>query len=152
MSSTSSRPAAPPAAEPYWNPLVPELTVVDLAASLRFYRAAGFTVRFRRSEPEFAYLELGQAQLMLEEDNPGGTNIPPLDRPRGRGVSFQVEVEDARSIVASLRESGFPLFREPVESWYAVTDNRDEGQLELQAQDPDGYLFKFVEVLGMRNS
>ena len=109
-------------------------------------------MRFRRSEPEFAYLELGQAQLMLEEDNPEGTNIQPLDRPRGRGVSFQVEVDDARSIVASLRESGFPLFREPVESWYAVTDNRDEGQLELQAQDPDGYLFRFVEVLGMRNS
>jgi catechol 2,3-dioxygenase-like lactoylglutathione lyase family enzyme len=152
MSLPLQKPAPAAVADIYWNPLVPELAVTDLAASLRFYRAAGFTVRFRRSEPEFAYLELGQAQLMLEEDTPGDAANPPLERPRGRGTSFQVEVDDARSIVASLRESGFPLHREPVESWYAVTDNRDEGQLELQARDPDGYLFRFVEVLGMRNS
>ena len=152
MSLPLQKPASAAIAETYWNPLVPELAVADLAASLRFYRAAGFTVRFRRSEPEFAYLELGQAQVMLEEDTPGDAANPPPEGPRGRGISFQVEVDDARSIVASLRESGFPLHREPVESWYAVTDNRDEGQLEVQARDPDGYLFRFVEVLGMRNS
>ena len=55
----------------YWNPLVPELTVTDLEASLRFYRGAGFSVRFRREAPSFAYLELGRAQsesnvLLLE--------------------------------------------------------------------------------------
>jgi predicted lactoylglutathione lyase len=47
--------------EPYWNPLVPELTVGDLEVSLRFYKLIGFQIRFRRSDPLFAYLELGQA-------------------------------------------------------------------------------------------
>jgi len=53
--------------EDYWNPLVPELSVTDVEKSLKFYEAIGFSVRFRRSSPNFAYIELGQAQLMLEE-------------------------------------------------------------------------------------
>ncbi len=44
------------------NPLVPELTVMDVATSLVFYEAVGFQVAFRRSDRPFAYLELGQAQ------------------------------------------------------------------------------------------
>ena len=43
--------------EEYWNPLVPELTVTDVETSLSFYAAVGFTVRFRRTEPEFANIE-----------------------------------------------------------------------------------------------
>lgn len=72
----------------YWHPLVPELTVMDLEASLRFYVAAAFSVRFRRTDPPFAYLELGQAQIMLEQEHAGGWNIEPLDRPLGRGINF----------------------------------------------------------------
>jgi hypothetical protein len=71
----------------YWNPLVPELTVSNLEASLRFYEAVGFTIRFRREQPAFAYLELGQAQLMLEQEHPQGWNVEPLDRPLGRGIN-----------------------------------------------------------------
>ena len=48
--------------DPDWNPLVPELTVAELERSLRFHRAAGFVVRFRRTVPLFADLEHGQAQ------------------------------------------------------------------------------------------
>ena len=51
----------------YWNPLVPELTVSDVETSLSFYAAVGFTVRFRRTDPEFVYIELGDAQLILSE-------------------------------------------------------------------------------------
>ena len=69
----------------HWNPLVPELTVKDLEASLRFYRAAGFLVRFRRDDPPFAYLDLGHAQIMLEEEHAGGWNIEALDRPSAAG-------------------------------------------------------------------
>lgn len=54
----------------FWSPLVPELTVANLEDSLRLYEAAGFKVRFRRDNPPFAYIELGQAQLMLEQEAP----------------------------------------------------------------------------------
>ena len=58
--------------ETYWNPLVPELTVSDLETSLVFYAAAGFSVRFRREDPPFAYIELGKAQFMLEQEHSEG--------------------------------------------------------------------------------
>ena len=50
------------------NALVPELSVRDCAASLRFYRdILGFAVRYQRPEEGFAYLALGEAELMLDQ-------------------------------------------------------------------------------------
>ena len=63
--------------EKYWNPLVPELTVSDVETSLSFYAAVGFTVRFRRSAPEFVYIELGHAQLMLEQEHTSDWDVAP---------------------------------------------------------------------------
>ena len=134
----------------YWSPLVPELTVANLERSLRFYRSAGFSIRFLRDEPPFAYLELGQAQLMLEQENPEGWNIEPLDRPLGRGVNFQLEVADAEAVLSSLRDIGFLPFREIQDTWYAISENVEEGQREFLVQDPDGYLMRFAQHLGRR--
>jgi catechol 2,3-dioxygenase-like lactoylglutathione lyase family enzyme len=136
--------------ESYWNPLVPELTVSDLKTSLRFYGAVGFTIRFQRENPSFVYLELGQAQLMLEQEHSNGWNIYPLDRPLGRGVNFQIEVSALDCIVEALGALGVQLFREAEETWYAVSSNQEEGQRELLVQDPDGYLLRFTEHLGSR--
>ena len=134
----------------YWNSLVPELTVTDVETSLRFYATVGFTVRFRRTAPEFAYIELGQAQLMLEQEHESGWEIGPLERPLGRGVNFQIEVPVASDVAERLRQAGYRLYREPKESWYLVSESQEEGQIELLAQDPDGYLMRFVEILGPR--
>ncbi len=134
----------------YWNPLAPELTVTDLEASLRFYRAAGFSVRFRREDPPFVYLELGRAQIMLEEQHAGGWYIGPLDRPLGRGINFQIEVGDALQTRDALASIGFAPFRELQESWYRVSETIEEGQGEFLVQDPDGYLMRFSQPLGRR--
>jgi hypothetical protein len=49
-------------------PLVPELDVADLAASLMFWcDALGFTVAYDRPAAKFAYLEREGAQIMLCE-------------------------------------------------------------------------------------
>lgn len=133
-----------------WNPLVPELTVTDLEASLRFYRAAGFSERFRRDDPPFAYLDLGRAQIMLEERHAGGWNIEPLDRPLGRGINFQIEVVDVRATRDALVGIGFRPFRELKETWYPVSETVEEGQREFLVQDPDGYLMRFAQPLGSR--
>ncbi|NYZ61746.1 bleomycin resistance protein [Luteimonas deserti] len=143
---------APALEEHYWNSLVPELTVSQLDVSLRFYAAAGFAVRFQRDEPAFAYLELGQAQLMLEQRHERGWNVMPLDHPLGRGVNFQIEVPDADAVRSALVAIGVSLFREIKDTWYAVAPNVEKGQREFLAQDPDGYLFRFSQRLGNRSA
>ena len=64
---------------PYWNPMVPELSVTDLARSLAFYTGLlGFSVRYRRDDPPFAYLEQQQVQLMLEQVHLAGWQVGAL--------------------------------------------------------------------------
>lgn len=135
-----------------WSPLVPELTVTDIECSLSFYVAAGFSVRFRRTDPAFAYLELGQAQLMLEQEHAEGWNVVPLDRPLGRGINFQVEVPDAETVLTALQSLGFQPFRGIKDTWYSVSVSQQEGQREFLVQDPDGYLMRFAQYLGRRNA
>jgi catechol 2,3-dioxygenase-like lactoylglutathione lyase family enzyme len=134
----------------YWSPLVPELTVANLQRSLLFYTSAGFAVRFQRDEPPFAYLEMGQAQIMLEQQNPDGWNIEPLDRPLGRGINFQLEVVDVELTHSAMCALGFLPFRDLQDNWYAVSEQSEEGQREFLVQDPDGYLLRFAQYLGRR--
>lgn len=96
----------------YWSPLVPDLTVARLADSLRFYESAGFTVRFRREDPPFAYIELGGAQLMLEEETDDRWDVGALERRLGRGVNFQIEVDDVERTYSSGQRAGYKLFAE----------------------------------------
>ena len=138
--------------EQYWNPLVPELTVADIERSLRFYAAAGFSVRFRRADPAFAYLELGHAQLMLEQEHAEGWMVAPLERPLGRGINFQIEVPDAEAVLAALQALGVQPFRGISDTWYPVSVSQQEGQREFLVQDPDGYLLRFAQYLGGRNA
>lgn len=138
-----------------WNPLVPELTVSDLVASRRFYEAAGATVRFERSDPPFVYLDLpGETipapQLMLEQDVHSGWLRGPLVHPFGRGVNFQLEVRQLDSLVSTMTAHGYPPFRAAQETWYATDEGFEEGQREALFADPDGYVWRFVQVLGRR--
>ena len=130
-----------------WNPLVPELSVTDFTAAVRFYtEGVGFAVLFTREDPDFAYLDLDGAQLMLEADHDEAWVTGDLAAPRGRGVNFQLEVPDVRAARDRLTALGFTAFRELQESWYE-TATGPEGQLEYLVQDPDGYLIRLVEIL-----
>ncbi|WP_240538627.1 VOC family protein [Halomonas sp. SH5A2] len=54
--------------EEYWNPIVPEWSVTNFEKSLKFYQELlGFKVRNKRSNPDFAYLENENVQIMLEQ-------------------------------------------------------------------------------------
>src|SRR6266853_2176634 len=105
MTSASS------AASTTWARLVPELLVVDIDKSLRFWRdVCGFTVLFDRPNEGFAYLDLDGAQIMLDEI--GQTRdwaTGPLEPPLGRGVNFQVSVPAIEPILAALARAGWPL-------------------------------------------
>ncbi|MDU4436615.1 hypothetical protein CHU32_19590 [Superficieibacter electus] len=133
--------------ETYWNRMVPELTVTDFPASLRFYvDVLGFTVMIRRSVPDFAYICLGEAQLMLEAYHTQGWNTAELVRPLGRGINFQIEVDDVEEIRARLAAHDVPLYRELQDNHYSVGETV-ACQRELLVQDPDGYLLRFSQYI-----
>ena len=131
--------------------MVPELLVSDFGASRAFYvDLLEFAVCFERKDPPFAYLDLGGAQLMIEQDHPQAWRTADLQAPRGHGCNLQIEIGDATEIRHRLEEAGVALFRGLADSWYDVADDQQEGQRELLVQDPDGYLLRFVEPLGKR--
>ncbi|MBC7682290.1 MAG: VOC family protein [Ferruginibacter sp.] len=133
-----------------FNALYPEFLVRDLAQSLRFYSdTLGFKVEYVRPEEQFAFLSLQGAQLMLLQDNANThSKTGDLDYPRGRGVNFSIRVPLLAPIEAALAGMGHPL-RIPVrESWHR-DGNRFHGEKQLWVMDPDGYLLRFVQSLGI---
>ena len=135
-----------------WVALVPELTVLDIAKSLAFYTdLLGFEVVFSRPETRFAYLQLGEAQLMLDQyaEGQGWGETGKLEPPLGRGINLQIEVEKLEPILKRLAEADYPLFVPPEENWYRQEDEL-HGNLEFLVQDPDGYLLRFSEYLGSK--
>ncbi len=129
-------------------PLVPELLVSDLAASLRFWcDLAGFAVAYTRPEEGFAYLDRGGAQVMLEDIRVPGRHwiTGPLDKPFGRGVNFEIGVEDATALAAHLKQAGWPIYLPLEDKTYRAGD-RDHVVRQFAVQDPDGYLLRFSQA------
>lgn len=138
----------PPPSYP-WAPLVPELLVEDLAASLEFWCGLlGFRVVYARPEENFAYIDCGPVQVMLDQRS-SHWETGPMERPFGRGINLQIETDGLAPILQALAEAGWPLYREPRESWYR-SGTVEQGQCEFLVQDPDGYLLRFTEGLGER--
>ncbi len=123
--------------------LVPELSVTDLAASLRFWcDLLGFSVAYARPEAGFAYLQRGKLQIMLCKIN-NEWETGPLEHPLGRGINFQMEVLDCGPILTALNQAGWPLFRPVEEKHYKIGDAWEVCR-EFLVQDPDGYLLRFA--------
>jgi len=131
-------------------PLVPELDVTDLAASLRFWCGPlGFRVAYERPERGFAFLETAEgAQVMLCRRN-GHWETGALERPFGRGINFEIKVASTAPILAGLAALGWPLFRPLEDAWYRI-GTVEGGNRQFLVQDPDGYLLRFTEDLGQR--
>lgn len=136
----------------HFNALVPELLVRDFARSLDFYcRVLGFEVAYQRPEHRFAYLRLGEAQLMLEEDDGEASEwrVEPLEAPFGRGLNLSIRCADALALIGRIEAAGVPLRRGAEERWYRQ-DEQEHGECNFLLQDPDGYLLRFHQSLGMR--
>jgi catechol 2,3-dioxygenase-like lactoylglutathione lyase family enzyme len=133
-----------------WAKLVCELLVDDLTVSRAFWEGVlGFEVAYQRPEQAFVYLERADgAQIMLCRRS-GNWETAPLERPYGRGVMFQVYVDDLHDIVAALTRTGCGLYAGPREVWRRWGD-REGGKREIVVQDPDGYLVMLAQDLGER--
>ncbi|WP_083600374.1 bleomycin resistance protein [Xenorhabdus eapokensis] len=127
--------------------MVPELTVSNFSASLDFYqKTLGFKILIRREEPDFVYLGLGEAQLMLEAFHENGWNTGELNKPLGRGINLQIEVDDIKPILANLVTNNIELYRPLEDNYYCIGDTH-VCQREFLVQDPDGYLLRFSQYI-----
>ena len=144
--------------------LVPELDVTALATSLRFYtEVLEFRILFERSEERFAYLERDGVELMIQEAAGPGRRFrtAPLELPCGRGVNFQLRVDDVDAVHERAVAAGVDIVVPMEERWYRVDVAerggrwRDKGPTEagnrqFVLSDPDGYLWRPFRDLGMR--
>ena len=133
-----------------WQPLVPELVVTDFNSSLHFYtRILGFTVKYSRAHPSFAYLEFERSQLMIEELQDDSWLLGALERPFGRGMNLMIECADVTSLRQRIAAADIDVYREIEDDWYQ-TDTTPVGRRQFLVADPDGYLLRFSQVLGAR--
>lgn len=133
------------------NALIPELSITNFDKSLDFYtRILGFSIVYQRIEEGFAFLELGSAQIMIDQIDNGRTwKTAELEYPLGRGINFQIQVDSIYPILERLDRENIRLFLEPEEKWYRK-DDKEVGNKQFLVQDPDGYLLRFFQDLGER--
>jgi catechol 2,3-dioxygenase-like lactoylglutathione lyase family enzyme len=134
--------------------LVPELYCSNFERSLAFYvELLGFAVRYARPEERFAYLDREGAELMIEQPiEPWRTwSTGDLLPPFGRGINLQIEVGDIAALRAAILQAGHPLFLELEDRWYR-RDDSFVGNRQFLLQDPDGYLLRFFQDLGIRQA
>ena len=126
--------------------LVPELLVSDFSESIDFYtRALPFRIEYSRKGPDFAFLSLGDAQIMIQQRN-GKWETGNLEKPFGRGINLQIEVDSVQRLVSSLEKNGHKLFLPPRKNEYKAGEKTVVCR-ELLVQDPDGYLLRFSEII-----
>ncbi|MBC7461482.1 MAG: VOC family protein [Thermoleophilia bacterium] len=132
--------------------LIPELDVSDLDTALDFYtRVCGFDIRYQRVEEQFAMLDFAGAALMLQSATGNGRRLrtAPLERPFGRGINLQIEVDDVDALHHRVAASDEIIVVPLEERWYG-TDDGEVGNRQFVGADPDGYLLRFFEDLGSR--
>ena len=128
-----------------FNGLIPELSVSSISKSKNFYiDIIGFDLEYEREEDKFAFVSLGEAQIMLEEIN-GYWNTGELQYPFGRGINFQINTDDICEITNKLKLNNINLFRDIMENHYKC-NGEVIVEKEILVQDPDGYLLRFSQT------
>ena len=72
-----------------------------------------------------------------------------LCHPYGRGVNFEIHVDDVGSLHDAVLNARLPILL-PLESkWYRRADD-EIGVRQFAVQDPDGYLLRLSQEVGTR--
>ncbi|MEN4806605.1 VOC family protein [Pantoea agglomerans] len=137
------------------NALVPEFSVSDWLTSKNFYcNILGFKCLYERPEEGFCYLQLGEAELMIDQIGQGRTfdeGHQPDSYPFGKGLNIQIRVPSVASLLDSLSQHGIRLYLPVEDRWYRV-GAEESGNRQFIVADPDGYLLRFYQNLGKRKT
>lgn len=139
--------------------LTPELYCTSIEESLNFYtKILDFDIQYQRQEDRFAMLERQGARIMLEEINHDSKSKSHrtwisgiLEKPFGRGVNLQIMTTMISELYAHVQHANADIFLPIEEKWYRVNDV-EVGHRQFIVLDPDGYMLRFVEDLGVRKS
>ncbi len=132
--------------------LIPEFKITNFQKSLDFYtKIAQFEVLYDRPEQEFAMLIREGAQIMIEAPTAGSRTFDSGETiyPFGRGMHLQIRVSDIQGLYDNFKNNDYPLFLEMEEKWYRKNEE-EVGNKQFVVQDPDGYLLRFYQDLGVR--
>ena len=129
-----------------WNQMIPEFDVINLKETLEFYvNLIGFKVVYERKEDKFAFIQLEQVQVMLQEiDGEDKWKTGKLEYPFGRGINFQIDIKNIQPIYNRLKQNNYEIFVDMEEHWYRKDDEM-LGCKEFLIKDPNGYLLRFSE-------
>lgn len=130
-----------------WNQMIPEFDVFNLDETLHFYvDLIGFKVVYDRPEDKFAFIEMEDVQIMVQEIDPTSNkwDTGTLDYPLGRGINFQIDVKNIDEIYNKLKEADYKIFVE-MEDHYYRKDDEMLGEREFLVQDPNGFLLRFAQ-------
>lgn len=133
--------------------IIPELKVLKFDKSLDFYiRLAKFQIVYDRPEENFAMLEINGGRLMIEGITASNRSweVGEMERPFGRGMNLQIEVQDVDHLYQNFKQAQYPIFFGLEEKWYRI-DDKEIGHKQFLVQDPDGYLLRFFENIGIRS-
>ena len=134
-----------------FNKNIPELAVTNLDNSIKFYKTCGFKIEYERKEDLFVFLSLGEIQFMLQEITADDKwQVGKLEYPFGRGINFQLEVNDVSKIYNDLIKAGYQVQYPIEENWYREGDKL-LGNKEFLVMDPDGYLLRFAQDIGCKD-
>ena len=108
----------------------------------------GFKLEYQRPNPLFAFLSYQGSQIMIQQDDKDEEwhNGKP-EYPYGRGINFQIETDDIKKIIDSLKKNSYPFKRGIKDRWYKVKETL-HGCREILVMDPSGYLLRFSQSLG----
>lgn len=128
--------------------MIPEIFVSNLHASLKFYiDILGFKKEYERTNTLFTFLSFQKSQLMLQELT---VNEPwltaQIQKPFGRGINFQIEVQSVDSLYTKILNAKLTPFKQLTTETYMV-QAKAHSQREFLIQDPDGYLLRFAQFL-----
>lgn len=124
-----------------FNSLIPELSVTDIDKSKAFYLQLGFKIMYERVEDKFAFLQLENNQLMIQEEN-DTWNVGIMEYPFGRGINLSMSINNVEDMYNRLKKKKIPMFKDLEIHSYRVSDIIYEDK-EFLIQDPDGYLLRF---------
>lgn len=132
--------------------IIPELMVQNAISSVKFYtKVLGFHIKYDRKDQGFYCLKRESVELMIEEvgnDVVMANETPPF----GRGMHLQITVIGGlSSLYQDCHNARTPIVRDIEETWYRV-GREYHGQAQFAVSDPDGYVLRFAEDMGVRET